>query len=347
MKRLVLTVLILSLAVLFVNQSIAAEVAPEETVQQKSLERVESVIYGTPATGGMFIRLARVERDLFGMELPGSLTERQQALLSFVEDGTPTQPSLIFKIGVAEWVTTSRVNPRIPLSERISNLEYSLEGEEQMGALSARLERILTKLLPNGVYATPVTIPAGSTFKAAFAKKLTVRTVSVGDIVELNVEDDLIIGGNLTVAKGDRVFGTVTKIKMPRSFGRSSEIGIEFNEIESIGGQTSKVIVGENAKKAMNIDSSTIGAAGASIAGALIVGPLGLASGFLVRGNDKQIQEGTLVYVETAEVSTVAGYPTVGGPAVAPTVETYPSSQTADFVPVDDSGQTAPPGETY
>jgi hypothetical protein len=351
-----MTVLVLSFFIFAGAAYAADETMPaEDSPQQESLQRVEKVVYGAPGAGGMFMRLARVERDLFGMELPGSLTERQQALLNFVEEGTPTQPSLVFKINVAEWVTLNKVNPSLPLADRTSNLEMSLEGEPQMGALSARLERILTKLLPNGVLSSPVQVPATTVFKAAFAKTLTVRNVAKGDIVELNVTEDFVTGGILAVAKGDRVFGEVTKVKMPRSFGRTSEISIEFKEIETVGGRRIPVTLGAQAKKAMEIDSGTIGAAGASSGGAIGLGPLGVAGGFLVRGSEKQIPEGSMMYVETTEAATVTGYPTSGVPAAAspaaiPTGETYynapaDTQQPSDFVPIDGSGQTPPPGE--
>jgi hypothetical protein len=352
MKRIAFAILIISMFASASRVFAADEAVLEDSPRQESLQKVETVVYGSPAAGGMFLRLARIERDLFGMELPGSLMERQQALLSFVEEGTPTQPSLVFKVGVAEWVTMSKVNPSLPLADRMSSLEIALEGEPQMGALSARLERILTKLLPSGVSATPVQIPVATVFKAAFAKTLTVRNVAKGDIVELNVTEDCLVGGVLAVAKGDRVFGEVTKVRMPRSFGRTSEINIEFREVESIGGSRFPAILGPQAKKAMEIDSGTIGAAGASIAGAILLGPLGLAGGFLIRGSDKQIPGGAMMYVENTEAVTVSGYPTTGAPGSqsqsVPTGETYysapPSQPQSDFVPIDDSAQ-APPGE--
>ena len=353
MKRILFSMLFLSL-LLSVCCAHAADETPvdEGTPQQESLQRVETVVYGSPSAGGLFLRLAKVERDLFGMELPGSLTERQQALRSFIEEGTPTQPSLVFKVGVAEWVTLSKVNPSVPLADRMSNLEITLEGEPQAGALSARLERVLTKLLPDGVHSVQIQVPAATILKAAFAKTLTVRNVSKGDIVELNITEDCVIGGVLAVAKGDRVFAEVTKVKMPRSFGRTSEISVEFREAESIGGGRVPVTLGPQAKKAMQIDSGTIGAAGASIAGAVLLGPLGLAGGFLVRGSDKQIPAGSLVYVEISEDTPVAGYPISERPSPAETAigtTTYDNSQQqpSDFVPIDESGQTTPSGENF
>ena len=360
MKRTILLFFVLFSILLFTVPAYTADTNDiESSIQQESLQRVEAVVYGAPGAGGMFLRLGRVERDLFGMELPGSLTERQQALLTFVEEGTPTQPSLVFKISVAEWVTMNRVNPSQPLADRMAILEMALEGEPQMGALSARLERVLTRLLPNGVFSAPATIPSGTVIKAAFARTVTVRNVARGDIVELNATEDLIINGVLAVAQGDRVFGEVTRVRTPRSFGRPSEISIEFVEVETVSGRRTPVTLGPESRRAMEIDSGTIGAAGASIAGLVLLGPLGLAGGFLVRGSDRQIPEGSLMYVETTEAFTTTGYPIAGGqtmPAPAPVVQTDdfiysdPSAgqSTSDFVPIDDfSTQTPPPSEHF
>ena len=357
MKRTILLILVFSIFVFAGGVYAADDGDIESSVQQESLQKVETVVYGAPGTGGMFLRLGRVERDLFGMELPGSLTERQQALLTFVEEGTPTQPSLVFKTSVAEWVTTGKANPSQPLADRMAILEMELEGEPQMGALSARLERVLTKVLPSGVFSGPATIPAGTVLKAVFARTLTVRNVARGDIIELNVTEDCVISGVLIVARGNRVFGEVTRVRGPRSFGRPSEISVEFREVETIGGRRTPVTLGPQAKKAMEIDSGTIGAAGASIGGLLVLGPLGLAGGFLVRGSDRQIPEGTMMYVETTEAFTAAGYPTAGGPTIpatpAPSVGINYSDPSAgqspsDFVPIDGSGsQAPPPGENY
>lgn len=272
------------------------------------LDRVEYLLYGAPSSGGLLLRLSKVERDLFGMDLPGSLTERQQALQVFVEDGTPAQPSLLFKIGVAEWITLHRTDPSLSFANRVARLESTLEGEEQIGALSARLERIITKLVPGGITSTQVQMAASTVFRARFVETVTVRNVKVGDIVHLAMDEDCIIDGTLAVAKGNRLAAEVTKVKLPRSFGRASEIQFNFKSIETIGCRDIPVTIGAEAEKAMEVDSGVVGAAGASLAGVIAFGPLGLAGGFLVRGNDKQIPEGTAVYVETAEAASVDGY---------------------------------------
>ena len=308
MKRIVLIMTAVILALIASTAAFAAENLAEERTPLQGLDRVESVVYGAPLSGGLLLRLSKVEQDLFGMELPGSLTERQQALQAFVEDGNENQPSLLFKLGVAEWVTLRRTDPALPLADRIESLESTLEGATQEGALSARLERILTKLLPGGVQATSVQIPAATVFKAKFTETLTVRNVQKGDRVALELIEDCVINGTLAAAKGNRVFAEVTKVKMPRSFGRASEIGVEFQSVESIGGTQVPVVLGPEAKKAMEVDSAAVGAVGTSFAATVLLGPVGLPFGFLVRGNDKQIPEGSLIYVETTEYANVQGY---------------------------------------
>ncbi|MDR3253958.1 MAG: hypothetical protein LBT31_00125 [Synergistaceae bacterium] len=307
MKRIAVIATALLLAFNLATSPAAAEDSLEN-LPLEGLEKIESIVYGTPGAGGLLLRLSKIERDLFGMELPGSMTERQAALVNFVEKGASGQPSLLFKVAVAEWVTLRRVNSSTALAERISALEETLEGETQVGALSARLERLITKLMPNGVSSTNVTAPANTVFRAKFVSTLTVRTVAKGDVVALELTEDCIIGGALAAARGNRLFAEVTRVKMPRSFGRPSEIDLEFKSVEFLDATTTPVFIGPEAQKAADIDKATIGAAGASIAATVLIGPVGLATGFLVRGSDRQIKEGTGVFVESHEAAVVMAY---------------------------------------
>lgn len=274
----------------------------------QGLERVENVVYGYPQDGGLLNRLSAIEKTLFGMELPGSLTEREAALERFVERGNETQPSLLFKMGLAEWLVLRAVYPAKPLVSRVPDLEKALENETREGALSARLERVISKILPGGVTSVGVSFPAGTVMKSRFTKTLTVRNVKKNDVVDLELMEDCVLGGALVAPRGSRVLAEVTKVKMPRSFGRPSEIGVEFKSIETLDGQMIPIFLGPKAKKAMELDTGTAGAAGASLLGAALIGPVGLAGGFLVRGNDKQIKEGTIAYVETSEPKNVKGF---------------------------------------
>lgn len=272
------------------------------------LERVEIITYGAPQNGGLLPRLNKIETDIFGRSLPGSLTERQTAVLNFLEKGTASQPSLLFKLSVSEWAIMRKSSPNKSLVTRIETLESVTEGTVQNGAYAARIERLMVKVLPDGVTSTVIELPKTTVFRAALNKTLTVRNVRVNDKVVLRLVKDLIVDNVLVAPKGSRVFAHITKVKPPRGFGRASEIVMDFDDIEVLTPECLSVIMGEQAQKAMEADTGVIGAVGASFAGALLLGPVGLASGFLVRGNDKQLKEGTVFYLETEEGKNVSGY---------------------------------------
>ena len=272
------------------------------------LERIESIIYGSKRDGGLLVRLSDVERTIFGRELPGSLTERQTALIDFLERGTDTQPSVLFKLSVAEWGVQQEIHPTWPLIRRIDAMEAILEGTIQGGPLVSRLERLLMKLLPEGIYSTPFELPQETIVKGVLLDTLTVRNVKVDDVIILALNEQIMIGNMLVAPKGSRVLAHITKVKPPRSFGRPSEIEMQIDCIEVLGPSMVAVNIGDAAKKAMQADSAMIGAAGASIAGAVLLGPVGLAGGFLIRGSDRQLKEGTLFYAQTSEAVQVAAY---------------------------------------
>jgi len=304
--------LTLSLVIFLVFASISLAFASDEIADGgpafQTLERIEIIVYGSPQGGGLLSRLNTAEKDVFGRELPGSLTERQTAMLDFLEKGTTTQPSLLFKLSVAEWAVIQEIHPGWSLAKRIDTLEAVVEGTVQGGAFASRTERLIMKLLPEGVLATPVEIPATTVVKTALMQTLTVKNVKVDDKVVLKLIKEIVISQNLVAPKGSRVFAHITKVKPPRSFGRASEIEMAFDALEVIGPNSVTVAMGEAAKKAMEADAGTIGAVGASFAGAILLGPLGLAGGFLVRGSDNHLKEGTLFYVETTSAATVHGY---------------------------------------
>lgn len=302
--------LILLCSVLAVFPAYAADPAPNEAGPAfLVLERVETIVYGSVQGGGLLSRLSNAEKDVFGRELPGSLTERQTAMLNFLEAGSESQPSLLFKLAVAEWGVDQEISPEVGLTRRVDEMETVLEGTVQGGAYAARVERMISRLLPDGVLAAPVELPAGTVVKSMLTKELTVKTVKKDDPIMLKLVEEIIIDGNLFAPKGSRVLGHISKVKMPRSFGRPSEIEITFDSVEVISPTAIPVVMGDAAKKAMEADSAMVGAAGASFAGAVLLGPLGLATGVLVRGSDKPLKEGTLFYVETKEPATVQAYP--------------------------------------
>ncbi|MDO4218470.1 MAG: hypothetical protein Q4C78_00520 [Synergistaceae bacterium] len=284
------------------------------------LDRVETIVYGNINSGGLIERLHSIETVVFGRELPGSITERQTSLLAFLEKSMGSQPSLLFKTSIAEWALEQKIHPSVSLIKRIENLEVILNGNTNGGAILPRLEKIYSQLLPEGITLVPVELPKGTIVKAKLTQTITVRTVKKGDIIALTTAEPIMIGDVLVAPIGSRILGHVTKVRLPGAFGRSSKIDIEIDTLEILGPSTVKLGIGTEAKKATEAYLPMAGAAATSLAGALLLGPVGLVGGFFIRGNDRQLKEGTVLFVNTEDTANALGYkiPTAITPIVTP-----------------------------
>ena len=274
------------------------------------MSRVEQLVYGGERTGGLIDRLNSVERDMFGRELPGSIAERQTALLTFIEKGTEYQPSLLFKLGVAEWAVERRIDSLAPVVRRVDTLEVQLEGTPQVDRpVTMRLERVLGLLLSEPVTTTEVELPAATIIRASLAHSLSPKTAKKGDPVDLVLHSDLVIKSSLIAPKGSRVTAVVTEVTKPRSFGRPAEVKVGVESLYSIGSQAIPLTFGEESQQAVEAEAAQLAAAGTSVVGALLLGPVGLVGGFLIRGDLKELPAGSVVFSQTVDAVKVGAYP--------------------------------------
>ncbi len=304
-------VLFFAVAAFFILSSafpVSAETSDPSTFQL--MGRVEQLVYGGERTGGLIDRLNVVERDMFGRELPGSIAERQSALLNFIEKGTEFQPSLLFKLGVAEWAIDRKVSVLEPIVKRVESLEVQLEGAPQIERpVTMRLERLLALLLSETVMMQEVEVPAATVIRASLARALSPRTAKKGDPVDLLLHSDLVVGTNLVAPRGSRIAGVVAEVTKPRSFGRPAEVKVGVESLLTLGSDPIPLTFGEASKSAVQAESAQMAAAGTSVVGALLLGPVGLAGGFLVRGDLKELPAGSVVFSQTADATRVAAYP--------------------------------------
>lgn len=285
---------------------------------RQMMGEIEQIIYGYVAKGGLIERLGKVEEDLFGRSLPGTIAERHAAILNFLEIGTDEQPSMMFKLGVAEWVVDKRIHASQPAVKRLEDLETNLTGASRAGnPIVMRVESLLATLIMDPVSAVPVTIPANTVMKFRFMDELSPAKSKAGDSVRLELTNDLIVNQNLVAPAGSLLITEVRSVKRPGMFGMPGEVRLSFNELKPLGPQRPTVSVGSEAQKAIKEARTTggrgegavIGAGAASIAGAALLGPVGLVSGVFIRGNSIKIPAGSVTFVQTSEEFTVAAYP--------------------------------------
>jgi len=308
-KKLVLFSLILVSVILISAVCFAVE-GDEEPSTLQLLDRTESMVFGEGRTGGLIARLTDLEISMFGRELPGSISDRQNALVNFIEKGTPAQPPMLFKLGVAEWVLNQKVFPMEPIEARISKLEKILEGVSmESKPLAMRLERLLGLLLAENITWQDTEVPDATVLKAELMESLAPGSVKVGEPVRMSLAEDLVMGTNLIASRGSIIEAHVNKVQKPRSFGRPSEIEIAFDHLLPLGPEKILLTMGEESEEKTKAEKTQIAAVGTSFIGAILLGPVGLAGGFLVRGDAKEIPEGTQLYIQTSELTRVSSYP--------------------------------------
>jgi hypothetical protein len=289
----------------------------DKSSSMQMMERIETIVYGEPNKGGLIERLNSAEKELFGRSLPGSISERHTATLNFLETGTADQPSMLFKLGVAEWIV-GRVQPRRAALARVESLETELDGEMQYGKpLAMRVERILTTLVADTVTFQEVILSGATVLRVRFLEELSPAKSKKGDFVGLALTEDLLVDKNLVAPKGSLIETYVREVKQPRAFGVPGEVRLDFKSLLPLGPQRPLVTVGAAAKKATEEaqkgrdrgEGGIIGAGAAAIGGAVLLGPIGLVGGALIRGNSIKIPEGSVMFVETSGDVRVSAYP--------------------------------------
>ena len=282
------------------------------------MAQIETIIYGYVAKGGLIERLGKVEEDLFGRSLPGTIAERHAAILTFLEIGTDEQPSMLFKLGVAEWVVNKKIRASESASKRLEDLEVNLTGASRNGnPIVMRVESLLATLVMDPVTAQPVLLPGNTVMKFRFMDELSPAKSKKGDYVRLELTNDIIVNQCLVAPAGSLLVTEVRDVKRPRMFGIPGEVRLSFNELKPLGPQKPPVCVGKESENAVKEarkagdrgEGAVIGAGAMSIAGAALLGPVGLVSGVFIRGNSIKIPAGSVTFLQISGDCTVAAYP--------------------------------------
>lgn len=311
--------------VLFVFASsvcFASEAVPDPDLttgsSQQMMSQIEKIIYGYVLQGGLIERLAKVEEDLFGRSLPGTMAERHAAILNFLDIGTDEQPSMMFKLAIAEWVVDKKIRASEPAARRLEDLEVNLTGASRGGnPIVMRVESLLATLVMDPVTAQPVNLPSDTVMKFRFMDELSPATSRAGDFVRLELTSDLIVNQCLVAPAGSLLITEVRDVKRPRMFGVPGEVRLSFNELKPLGNQRPLVYVGKEAQNAIKEarrtgdrgEGAIVGAGAASVAGAALLGPVGLVSGVFIRGNSLKIPVGAVTFVQTSGDCVVSAYP--------------------------------------
>ena len=292
-----LTSILLALTLCFsCMATVFADEAAVPTVSEK-LEQVENYIYGTAQTGALVGRVDAMEKELFGRTSSGAVMTRVDNIYNAVEGSTSAgTPSLASKLNAVEWQFAPRMSGDAAKT-RIENLEQTLNGTTNAKLpLIERLDRLTNQAFPSGSLTTSsVILPKDSLVKVKFMDTISSKTNKAGDPVDFVVDDNVYVGESLVLPKGARGYGTIKKIVPPRIFGRDARIDLEFSHVTAIDGTKVPVYIGDLAKQQAK---TAAGAAGASIGGMILFGPVGIVGGAFVKGQSVTIPANSNTYVQ-------------------------------------------------
>lgn len=280
-----------------------ANVVVDKTVLEKVVA-VEKFFYGTEMTGALVDRVGTLEKDIFGKETKSPLLTKVDTLYSTTFDNFVDQPSFLVKLNAVEWSLTHAVTVQ-PAKIRIESVEHVLTGNLATGSLNDRLLKLLKLAYTNGEVAiSNVTLSKDSLLKIKLVTPLSTSTNRQGDLVQFQAADDLYIDGHLVIPKGSQGEGVVTKVKGAKNFGRDAELQISFNTIEAIDGTLINTLLGDKAKEQ---NKSLATAAGASLAGMVILGPVGIVGGAFVHGKEVKLPAGAELYIQIKDETNAYG----------------------------------------
>ncbi|MBP2627250.1 MAG: hypothetical protein H6Q68_1961 [Firmicutes bacterium] len=280
-----------------------ANATPDMAILDKVIT-VERFFYGTEQTGPLVERISKLERDIWGKENAGSLVSRVDKLYSYSRLNVDNMPSFLIKMNAAEWSLTHMVTVQ-PVKARIENLERVFMGNTSTGTFDDRLNQLLKFAYADGKVAVGnVTVNKDNLLKIKLVTPLSTRTSRPGDAVVFQITDDIYVDGSLIIAKGAQGAGKVNKVKESKNFGRDAQMEISFDTIDAIDGSSIRTVLGDKAKEE---NKSMAMAAGASVAGMMILGPVGIVGGAFVHGKDVDIPVGTEIYIQIKDQTNLYG----------------------------------------
>jgi hypothetical protein len=144
-----------------------------------------------------------------------------------------------------------------------------------------------------------ITVPKGTDVILAFDQDLSSKTAKVGDVIFLHVANDVRVGGHTILEAGTKVTGTISQVDKRKRYGINAEMRIVLNPVKSTYGRMIELNARREGKLVGGKKSDE--AAGATVGGAILLGPVGLIGGFFVHGKPVEIRAGDQLATEVSK----------------------------------------------
>ena len=284
----------------------AVEATSLDELSGSLLAELEQSTYGITRSGAMVDRLAGLEVDLVGGQQKGATLTRLYDLRALIFG--PGPQALTYKLSVLEWHVLEQQSV-LPLTRRLSALEAAFLGESQLGtgSIQERINNLLSAAFGKAELSTAQSLLRQWTpIDVELLTTIDSGSVSPGQLADYKVKRDVISEGRLLIPAGTAGQGKIVKVSRAGYYGKAGNVEINFGTIQALDG--TKVSLAPR-KTLWNKDEQYLRLAiGLSMGGMLITGKVsGAALGFLVRGNQIFIPQGTELALEVTEPVELVG----------------------------------------
>ncbi|MBM3450034.1 MAG: hypothetical protein FJX78_03470 [Armatimonadetes bacterium] len=161
---------------------------------------------------------------------------------------------------------------------------------------------IITQMAPApAAPLAPTPIPAGTRIPLEFLTALDTGQQRQGDRVEFRVAQNVLIGRQIVIRQGAEGSGVITWVAGPGMFGQNARATVSFIQVRAVDNKPIKLAPLELKVENTRSTTDSGGAAAISGAGLILLGPVGLVGGALIRGGHLSVPMGTVAIGETAE----------------------------------------------
>jgi len=282
------------LAVVLLASPVTA-VAQSTTSPLTVLSELERVLFGQEQQGALLARVEAIELEIFGAVQSGPVMTRIDRVNEYLSGGGA---GLKLLLNLVEWGFLEKLSAHEPLVKRLERIEVAFIGQTQIGPIADRVNQLMMFIWgTTKLDSASVKVPAATLVEVQLLASVDSAKSEVGDLVPYQVASDVVIDGRIVIPRGSQGVGKVTEVVKAGGLGKSGRVVIDFGTVSAFDGKSIRLRMAE---KSMERNSRLELAAGVSIAGVLLLGgPIGLAAGYLIQGQEVQIPSGSKFFVET------------------------------------------------
>ena len=115
---------------------------------------------------------------------------------------------------------------------------------------------------------TNLTIQEGTIIKAVLTKDISGKEVSVGQIIDFELSENVIMNGNVVIPKGAKITGSVTEAQRSKALGKKGKLAFSIDYLYLTNGKVVKL--------RSQVEKNLKGSGAAVAAGAILLSPLAL-----------------------------------------------------------------------